>query len=315
MAKIKAKRPQPVSNPAEQPLATQPVITEGNQVSETKPEGLQEEQTTEVVEQTSAEQTAVEESSDVVGVNVMAGVSQGDDPVEDGTLEEAMEKAPVESAAEQSSSEEPGNEEPEVPAVPAVEEAKAPVVQEPVSPAAQAPAQEPEQAAAPAADRKLTEEEAYLDDIRVNGTVEQKRMLAAVETFAQQLKPKMAIDPEKGAKYQHEFLKHLLWILEKEYEAFRGGWNVLLVYFFVYHGTNSVQSYTALSEFSTTRFMHSWTKGQDACNAYRNLITLLRATRKKETRKHDIKTINLQLIAPNVLSEKAINNLKQFYSV
>ena len=160
-----------------------------------------------------------------------------------------------------------------------------------------------------------SEEEQYLDKIRISGTVEQKRMLAAIETFVDRMKPRVEIEPSKGVVYQAEFLDHLLWLLKKDYESFRGGWNVLLIYFSLYHGINSARSYTALSEFSTTRFLFAWTKGLDKCNCYRNLITLLRATRHKETRKHDIKTINLEFIGPNVLTEVELNNLKQFYQV
>ena len=163
--------------------------------------------------------------------------------------------------------------------------------------------------------RELSEEEQYLEKIRTDGTVEQKRMLAAVETFVQNLRPKTVIDPDKGVRFQYEFLQHLLWVLEKDYDAFRAGWNVLLVYFSLHHGRSTPSDYTALSEYSTTRFLFAWNKGEERCNAYRNLITLLRATRNKETRKHDIKTIMIDKIAPDVISQKAVDNLKKFYAV
>lgn len=165
------------------------------------------------------------------------------------------------------------------------------------------------------APRELSEEEQYLEKIRVDGTVEQKRMLAAIETFVQNLRPKTVIDPDKGVRYQYEFLQHLLWILEKDYDIFRAGWNVLLVYFSLHHGRSTPSDYTALSEYSTTRFLFAWNKGEERCNAYRNLITLLRATRNKDTRKHDIKTIMIDKIAPDVITQKAVDNLKKFYAV
>lgn len=172
-----------------------------------------------------------------------------------------------------------------------------------------------EPAASTEAPRELSEEEQYLEKIRVDGTVEQKRMLAAIETFVQNLRPKTVIDPDKGVRYQYEFLQHLLWILEKDYDIFRAGWNVLLVYFSLHHGRSTPSDYTALSEYSTTRFLFAWNKGEERCNAYRNLITLLRATRNKDTRKHDIKTIMIDKIAPDVITQKAVDNLKKFYAV
>ena len=163
--------------------------------------------------------------------------------------------------------------------------------------------------------RELSEEEAYIEKVRIDGTTEQKRMLAAVETFVQQLRPKSEMVPDKATRIQFEFLQHLLWIIEKDYEIFRGGWNLLLVYFAQYHGINNAASYTALSEFNTNRYLFAWTKGEERCAAYCNLITLLRATRNKNTRKHDIKTVMLEKVAPNVISANGLNNLKKFYTV
>lgn len=161
----------------------------------------------------------------------------------------------------------------------------------------------------------LSEEETYLNEIRISGTEVQKRMLAAIDTFCDQIRPKRPVEPEDGVKYQYEFLRHLLWLLAKDYTDFRGGWNVLLVYFYLNHGQANAGSYSALSELSATRFLFAWTKGEETCEAYRNLITLLRATRNKETRKHDIKTINLSAIAPTLLGDKEMDNLKKFYAV
>ena len=229
------------------------------------------------VEETQVQEQPQEAQVEVVKSEVIAAENLQPDSIEDGSLTKAMETAD---------------------AIVAENQAKELAVV----------------AAAPSAP-ELSEEEAYLNKIRESGTPEQKRMLAAVETFAANMKPRVEIEATKGASYQVEFLDHLLWILKKDYEVFRGAWNVLLVYFNLYHGVNSARSYTALSEFSTTRFLFAWTKGVDKCNCYRNLITLLRATRNKDTRKHDIKTINIAFVGPNVLTEVEMNNLKQFYGV
>ena len=159
------------------------------------------------------------------------------------------------------------------------------------------------------------EELEYINKMRTEGTEIQKRILAAVESFAGQMQPRVAIIPTKGVSYQYEFLQHLLWLLEKNYEEFRGGWNLLLVYFSVFHGKPTAANYSALSEFSTNRFLPFWTKGEDKADAYRNLITVLRATRNRATRKHDINTISLERIAPGVLSSQALDNLKTFYKI
>lgn len=161
---------------------------------------------------------------------------------------------------------------------------------------------------------ELSEEEQYLNKIRIEGTTEQKRILAAIEGFTEALRPRKEVSAEDGTKHQYEFLRHLLWALEKDYEIFRGCWNVLLVYFYLHHGKNTPSDYTALSEYSTTRFLYAWSKGEASCTAYKNLITLLRATRNKATRKHDIKTILLEKVGPEIITPKGLENLKNFYA-
>lgn len=226
-------------------------------------------------------------------------------------LDEKVE-APYQAIHDQMSSESLGSG--EVDAKP-MEEAS-PSNQEPVAP--EAPAAPAEQApvnidSAPA----KSEEEQYLDKVRLSGTEVQKRMLAAAETFNQHLTPRTPIEPAVGANRQYEFLNHLLWILNKEYDEFRLGWTVLLLYFATYHGNNNSPSkHSALSEFSTNRFLFAWTKGEDRCAAYKNLVTLLRATRHAGTRQHDIKTISLdKLGSQDVITEKMLANLRTFYKV
>lgn len=191
---------------------------------------------------------------------------------------------------------------------PVVEVTEAPVAAAPLLPGEGKPWVEP--AAKPA-----SEEEAYLEDVRENGTEVQKRILAAVETFAEKLKPRSPITPSECSKCQYEFLGHLSWAMKKDYEDFRKAWNVLLVYFFVNHGTSNSRDYTALSEFSTNRYLSAWTKGAESCMVYANLITLLRATRNAKTRKHDIRTIDLNKVGAGYLSPEQIENLKKFYNV
>lgn len=188
----------------------------------------------------------------------------------------------------------------------------APVAETPV-PTAEVPdeVENQDKEAAPA-DERL----AYIEEVRSNGTVIQKRILAAIETYCSQMVPRSIIKAADCSSYQHEFLQHLLWLLEKDFTEFRKGWNLLLVYFAAHHGeANTPVSYTPLSEYSTNRHLNAWSKGEERLEAYKNLVTLLRATRDVETRKHDIKTIALHKVGPTVLSEEALTNLKKFYEV
>jgi len=226
-----------------------------------------------------------------------------DTAVQDGALE-ATE------AAQESGAKEPAipAPEPEVkqPEVSVVETVKETVVLTP-EPVVDTEALAPEKSV------QLTDEEAYIEKIRTEGTVEQKRILAAVESFSEKLNPRRPATDAIINEAQQEFLGHLQWALNKDYEVFRQVWNVILVYFAIHHGKPTQANYSAISEYSTNRSLHSWSKGEEKCDAYRNLLTLIRMTRHSATRKHDVKAVSLEKIAPNVVAQKQLENLQKFY--
>ncbi len=156
----------------------------------------------------------------------------------------------------------------------------------------------------------------YLDDILINGNDIQKRMLASLQAFEEGLRPRTPIADAVGAKIQYEFLSALLWLMKKDYGEFRDGWNTVLIFFAEKHGeTNGSANYTALSEYSTGRFLSVWSKGAESCTAYSRLIALIRATRHAEKRKTEMKSIDLAKIAPTILTDEMLSNLKNFYQV
>lgn len=156
----------------------------------------------------------------------------------------------------------------------------------------------------------------YLDNITDNGTEVQKRILTSLQAFEQGLRPRTPIADTAGAKLQYEFLSAIVWLLRKEYNDFRDGWNTVLIFFAEYHGdTNTHANYSALSEYSTGRFLAAWSKGGESCAAYVRLIALIRATRHKDSRKEEMKSIDLSKIAPTIFTDEMLNNLKNFYKV
>lgn len=169
------------------------------------------------------------------------------------------------------------------------------------------------QAAADTAQAPLSEEEQYVEDCRVNGTLEQKRILAAVETFCANIRPKAIITPANYIKQQYMFLEHLLWLLDHEYTKFRPAWNLLLVYFNLNHGNPTPASYTALSEYSAHRYPNEWNRGEENFIAYGQLMVMLRLTRNPATRKHDLKRLSLDKLEKSVFTEHRLSNLRQFY--
>lgn len=169
-----------------------------------------------------------------------------------------------------------------------------------------------------ASTEELSEAQAYLNGIREKGTDAQKRILTAIEAFCDRTRPRMPIKEGDGFKAQNDLLNHMLWALDQEPSEFDKAWSTLLIYFLEHHdfagGRNSPSGYTALSEYRATAFREEWTD-HDRLTAYTNLITVLRTTRNPKTRKHDIKTVVLDKVSPEVINGKRLENLQRFYGV
>ena len=188
----------------------------------------------------------------------------------------------------------------------------------PVKPAAPAPQPAPVTQAAQADDAQdpeMSEEQAYLEKIAVSGTTAQKRILQAVQLFVERTQPRKPMKRGEGMQAQAEFLDHLFWLLDCEPSEFQKGWATLLVFFKAYHGdTNSPRIYSALSEYRSCDFREDW-QDVERMQAYTNLVTLLRATRHKPTRSHDVKRVKLDMISPQFVTDHRLENLQRFYSV
>lgn len=249
----------------------------------------------ETQEQPSGEQSSEPES--VAAININTDMPQESDPIASGEMTAVMDAMDV--AGDVAASLERGGQ------PPAVISDEAGVVA--VDKAADAGLPQPAAA-------ELTEEEAFLADVAVNGTEVQKRMLNAICDFSFRLRPKAPIQPADCNKAQHEFLRHLQWLLKKDFNEFRQGWATLLIYFSVNHGTPTPRDYSALSEYSATRYMNHWSKSNEEAQLFTDLITLLRTTRNASTRKHNVKMISLEKIGVGLFTDKEISNLKQFYA-
>lgn len=160
----------------------------------------------------------------------------------------------------------------------------------------------------------LSENQEYLENVRNSGTNIQKEALAAIEQFCSVMKPRAMITSEQANSAQRDFLDFLTVLLRKrEYDDFRKGWSTLLVYFAEYHGDRPTASdYSALSEYSTSRHIEDWKKHEHAA-AFCNLISLLRGTRRVETRKADAKRFLLDKVSNEVIGELGLSHLQRFY--
>ncbi len=216
------------------------------------------------------------------------------DPIQQETVEEGQGEA---------------NAAPESDPVKSATETAVELVHELANELSKAPAAEPEQQR-----DALNENQAYLENVRISGTDVQKDALAAIEQFCSVMKPRSMISADQANAAQRDFLDFMTVLLRKrEYEDFRKGWATLLVYFAEYHGDRPTASdYSALSEYSTSRHIDNWKKHEQAA-AFCNLISLLRGTRRVETRKADAKRFLLDKISNEVIGANGLSHLQRFY--
>lgn len=185
----------------------------------------------------------------------------------------------------------------------------------PVAEAAPAPVAAPvTEQPTPVAEGDLSDAMVYLNRIRESGEPIQRLALEGIEHFCKRMPPRAPIQVLDAIAAKRDFLDLMVVILRKEYEEFRRGWSTLLVYFAAHHGNRPTASnYSELSEYSTNRYLDEWNDDLQA-EAFMSLVTLLRITRNTETRKHDVKRIRLEAVAPDFLSARARDNLVRFYS-
>ena len=184
----------------------------------------------------------------------------------------------------------------------------------------QKPTPEPEPDPAPATEKTeeepkvdMSEEAAYLAKVRASGTEGQKKILAAIELYCERFRPRAPVTGEQGVKWQYEFLLHALKLINSEYDVFKAGWNVLLVFFKEHHGRSSVSNTSPISDGPASRFGPYWERGDETWAAYKNIFELLRATRDPATRKMNVKNIVMERVGPGLITEDGLRNLRRFY--
>lgn len=159
----------------------------------------------------------------------------------------------------------------------------------------------------------MSEEAAYLAKVRASGTEGQKKILAAIELYCERFRPRAPVTGEQGVKWQYEFLLHALKLINSEYDVFKAGWNVLLVFFKEHHGRSSVSNTSPISDGPASRFGPYWERGDETWAAYKNIFELLRATRDPATRKMNVKNIVMERVGPGLITEDGLRNLRRFY--
>lgn len=196
---------------------------------------------------------------------------------------------------------------------PVVEEVVQPVVEEkPVEVVKPTAAPRVEQRAVQdntkTAKQNFTNIDDYITSLKETGTVSQKNLIAALEKYLEDMRPRKPILSEKGAEFQYQFWKTLQAVAEhSSNEEFKSLWTIILAYFDKYQEEAFHYRYV-------NRFSEYWSHDVDELSAYQRLINLIKLTAVPKERALGLKQINLNLSLGLVFSEQARQKITNFYN-
>lgn len=149
--------------------------------------------------------------------------------------------------------------------------------------------------------------QALIDDLKLNGTREQKDLIHNIETYMAKMKPNAPIDTNHGAAAQHAFWKVILGITGAEsQDVFKRLWSILLAYFNEYQNG-------ALGDRYVYRFSEYWRHGEAELAAYQRILNILLKTRDPASRKDALAHFDMNRSLEQVFSPQARQRIVTFY--
>ena len=160
----------------------------------------------------------------------------------------------------------------------------------------------------PAKKQNFTTIQEYLDDIKVNGTVLQKNLIAALDKYLEDLKPRKPVTVDKGANIQYLFWKTLHSVIENSsQEEFKSLWTIVLAYFNLFKDD-------AFHERYVYRFAEYWAANEDELSAFQRLLNLIKLTADPKERALGLKQVNVEKSLELIFSEQGRQKLLNFYN-
>ena len=150
-----------------------------------------------------------------------------------------------------------------------------------------------------------------LDDIKLNGTVPFKLLIAKLDSYNEIMSPNApSLDATKGAGRNFDLytvLKAL--ISEDNYNVFKVKFDIVNLYFKEYRTV-------AYTDYMLFRHSEEWKWGKDNFTTYCNIITVITTLCDMSTRQDKLKTLSLDKAfnkTDTVLNDTAIENLLKYY--
>lgn len=147
----------------------------------------------------------------------------------------------------------------------------------------------------------------YLIDLKENGTTTQKNLIAALDKYLEDLKPRKPIANNKGADTQYLFWKTLWSVVEHStQEEFKSLWTIVLAYFDKYKND-------AFNERYVYRFAEYWNANVDELTAFQRLLNLIHLTADPKQRSLGLKQVNVDKSLEMIFSEQGRQKVLNFY--
>lgn len=147
----------------------------------------------------------------------------------------------------------------------------------------------------------------YINDLKQNGTTTQKNLIAALDKYLDDMKPRKPIANNKGADTQHLFWKTLWSVIEhSSQEEFKSLWTIVLAYFDKFKND-------AFNERYVYRFAEYWNANVDELSAYQRLLNLIHLTADPKQRTLGLKQVNVDKSLELIFSEQGRQKVLSFY--
>lgn len=151
--------------------------------------------------------------------------------------------------------------------------------------------------------------ETRINDLKKEGTGNQKKFISEIESYIEQMAPGVVIDFETGSRYQYKLWKSLEYVLVKSpREEFNALWNLVLLYFSKYGNDKDV-----LGDRFVYRFASAWNHSQTELTNLQKTLNLIRLTADPITRSKNLREVNLNLTFGEDYPQEAGERLAAFY--
>lgn len=146
-----------------------------------------------------------------------------------------------------------------------------------------------------------------IDEMRSNGTVYEKMLLASVDNYKFKMAPGAPIDADTGAREQYNLWKAISSIVENSPESeFTKLWSVLLIY--VNDNINGI-----FADRYIYRFAANWSWSESELKAYQRILNLITVTCDPATRSTNIRKVNIHKTLAEGFTEKAKQRISNYY--